>query len=71
MGAEIEQLPDLAGYLKIASHRQWLRVGLRPMAPATRSPAVPTSAASRGCRHRWLRRVTAPAAVEGLEAGPY
>jgi hypothetical protein len=30
MSSEIEQLPDLAGYLKIASRREWLRVGLTP-----------------------------------------
>jgi len=28
--AEVEQLPDLAGYLKFASHPVWLRVRLRP-----------------------------------------
>jgi hypothetical protein len=28
MGAEIEQLPDLAGYLKLASRSEWLRVQL-------------------------------------------
>jgi hypothetical protein len=39
MGSEIEQLPDLAGYLKLASNPAWLRVGLRP-AVATRGPAV-------------------------------
>jgi hypothetical protein len=30
MGAEIEQLPDLAGYLKLASSPAWLRVRLNP-----------------------------------------
>ena len=33
--AQIEQLPDLAGYLKVASRREWLRVRL---AAADRSP---------------------------------
>src|SRR2546429_331877 len=31
---EIEQLPDLAGYLKLASSPAWLRVGLQPAAAA-------------------------------------
>jgi hypothetical protein len=39
MGSEIEQLPDLAGYLKLASSPAWLRVGLQP-AVAARGPAV-------------------------------
>jgi hypothetical protein len=26
--AEIEQLPDMAGYLKFASHAAWLRIRL-------------------------------------------
>jgi type IV secretory pathway TraG/TraD family ATPase VirD4 len=30
LAAEIEQLPDLSGYLKFASHPAWLRVQLRP-----------------------------------------
>ena len=30
MSSEIEQLPDLTGYLKIASRKDWLRVGLTP-----------------------------------------
>ena len=34
MGSEIEQLPDLAGYLKLASSPAWLRVGLQPAAAA-------------------------------------
>src|SRR2546429_1651365 len=34
MGSEIEQLPDLAGYLKLASSPAWLRVGLRPAVAA-------------------------------------
>lgn len=45
MSSEIEQLPDLAGYLKIASRTEWLRVGLTPQPrlphayPAGASPA--------------------------------
>jgi hypothetical protein len=43
MDSEIEQLPDLTGYLKFASRPQWLRVRLNAVAqpqqhPATRSP---------------------------------
>jgi hypothetical protein len=30
MAAEIEQLPDLTGFLKIASQPQWQRVQLLP-----------------------------------------
>lgn len=32
MDSQIEQLPDLAGYLKLASRGQWMRVQLRPSA---------------------------------------
>ena len=40
MASEIEQLPDLAGYLKLASRSQWLQVTLeRP--DATRARAAP------------------------------
>jgi len=39
MGSEIEQLPDLAGYLKLASSPAWLRVGLQPAAAARRAVA--------------------------------
>ena len=30
MSSEIEQLPDLAGYLKLASRKEWLRASLQP-----------------------------------------
>jgi type IV secretory pathway TraG/TraD family ATPase VirD4 len=33
LAAELEQLPDLSGYLKTASSRAWARVSLRPSAP--------------------------------------
>jgi type IV secretory pathway TraG/TraD family ATPase VirD4 len=51
MASEIEQLPDLAGYLKLASHPQWLQVTLERPAPAHISAAPemrrpPTGAAS-------------------------
>ncbi len=39
MGSEIEQLPDLAGYLKLASNPAWLSVRLQPVA-ALRRPAA-------------------------------
>jgi hypothetical protein len=54
MDSEIEQLPDLSGYLKFASHREWLAVRLRAGAPpgaaTVESPAhvpieLPTDAA--------------------------
>ncbi|MDE2137122.1 MAG: type IV secretion system DNA-binding domain-containing protein [Gammaproteobacteria bacterium] len=39
MASEIEQLPDLAGYLKLASRREWLRVSLaHPAAAYTPQP---------------------------------
>jgi type IV secretory pathway TraG/TraD family ATPase VirD4 len=41
MPAQIEQLPDLAGYLKLASQPQWQRVRLRPPPPErAASPAA-------------------------------
>jgi hypothetical protein len=49
MGAQIEQLPDLAGYLKLASRPEWQRVRLRPPSAArtagTRAPAATPVAA--------------------------
>jgi type IV secretory pathway TraG/TraD family ATPase VirD4 len=39
MGAQIEQLPDLCGYLKLASVPEWRRVRLQPPAPR-RAPAL-------------------------------
>jgi hypothetical protein len=47
MGSEIEQLPDLAGYLKLASNPAWVRVGLRPVA-AARATAAPATARGAG-----------------------
>jgi len=38
MGSEIEQLPDLCGYFKFASQREWLGVRLKPMAAAGAVP---------------------------------
>ena len=33
--SQIEQLPDLSGYLKVASRPEWLRVHLNPVWEAT------------------------------------
>jgi Type IV secretion-system coupling protein DNA-binding domain len=72
MGAEIEQLPDLCGYLKIASQPQWLRVGLRRMSAGC--PAVVPSGAVRlalrGPQRSAVPEATVPEATDGLEAGP-
>jgi len=44
MGSEIEQLPDLSGYLKVASSQAWQRVRLRPVAAELRAePTVGTA----------------------------
>ena len=40
MGAQIEQLPDLAGYLKIASRPEWRRVRLAPPGAARERAAA-------------------------------
>jgi len=34
MPAQIEQLPDLTGYLKLASRAQWQRIRLQAPVPA-------------------------------------
>ncbi len=44
MGAQIEQLPDLSGYLKLASAPEWRRVRLQP--PVARRAASPALAAA-------------------------
>ena len=44
MGSEIEQLPDLSGYLKLASSPEWLRVRLHsPAAERLQEPATRTA----------------------------
>jgi hypothetical protein len=48
MSSEIEQLPDLSGYLKLSSRPEWLRVTLRPNTMA-REPAS-HEGASHGAR---------------------
>jgi type IV secretory pathway TraG/TraD family ATPase VirD4 len=44
MSSQIEQLPDLAGYLKLASQPGWQRVRLRPPAQSEASPSRVSSA---------------------------
>ncbi len=50
MDSEIERLPDLAGFLKLASSPDWLRVTLRlpAHAPRTAAETVERAAAARG-----------------------
>ena len=55
MGSEIEQLPDLGGYLKLASSPWWQRVRLR--APVQQSAA---EAPPRTARILTFRRAPAP-----------
>jgi len=72
MGSQIEQLPDLAGYLKLASNPAWLRVSLP--APVS-GPRRPDPAPTHGARVLQFRRWREPAAppaqqqagLEGLE----
>ena len=65
MGSEIEQLPDLAGYLKLASNPAWVRVGLRPVA-AARGTAAPATARGAG-RILAFPRMRPPAAASSRE----
>jgi type IV secretory pathway TraG/TraD family ATPase VirD4 len=58
MGSEIEQLPDLTGYLKVASSRAWQRVHLRPAALEPRTEPMVGSA----------RILTFPCAATGSNA---
>ncbi len=41
LDSEIERLPDLAGFLKLASSPDWLRVSLRPPQPVRAAPIRP------------------------------
>jgi len=43
MAAQIEQLPDLAGYLKVASQPHWRRIRLAPPAAMPPPAAVPAA----------------------------
>ena len=69
MGAQIEQLPDLAGYLKIASRPQWLRVRLRPMTRGCPSEQVMARGQTRGAYSRSRPRAR-PQRQRGTGAGP-
>jgi hypothetical protein len=77
MGSEIEQLPDLRGYLKLASSREWLRVALRAPA-AVRSgpdterapfPGAWSQSANAGHETPAERASASERAREGLELG--
>ena len=48
MGAQIEQLPDLSGYLKLASAPDWRRVRLQPLALRRAALAAAAPAAEPG-----------------------
>ena len=69
MGSQIEQLPDLAGYLKLASSPAWLRVSLR--VPASGSARPEPARGARVLQFRPGREAAAPAhpqaRLEGLE----
>ena len=65
MGSEIEQLPDLAGYLKLASNPAWVRVGLRSRA-AARDTAAPATAPGAG-RILTFPRMRSPGAAAGSD----
>jgi hypothetical protein len=52
MSSQIEQLPDLAGYLKLASRPEWRRVRLQPRSERERAGTVRQAATtSRGFAH--------------------
>jgi type IV secretory pathway TraG/TraD family ATPase VirD4 len=59
MGSEIEQLPDLSGYLKLASSPEWRRVRLRP------APRLASREASAGAKI-----LNFPAERAAASAGP-
>ena len=71
MGSQIEQLPDLAGYLKLASNPAWLRVSL-PLPTAARTrPERARAHGARVLRFPGGREAAAPperqAGPEGIE----
>jgi len=68
MGSEIEQLPDLAGYLKLASNPAWVRVGLRPVA-AARATAAPATERGGAGRILTFPGMRPPAAASSREPG--
>jgi len=70
MSSEIEQLPDLAGYLKLASRKEWLRARLRP--PSLERKAVPTGVSAGSARILpFNRAVSAGSASAAHERGAH
>lgn len=65
MASEIEQLPDLAGYLKLASRPQWLRVALAHPS-AVRTADRPRSTRTPSLRHEVKSAERTDCAHEGL-----
>ena len=63
MGSEIEQLPDLSGYLKLASSPGWQRVRLSAPVPQLRAEAAPRTA-----RILTFRRASTPEQRAGSAA---
>jgi hypothetical protein len=64
MDSEIERLPDLAGFLKLASSPDWLRVSLRvPERLEAASPSMQSTASAEAAR------VAATASASGPSAG--
>lgn len=56
MDSQIEQLPDLEGYLKFASAPSWRRIRLAPQSPAqvmSELCEARTGASARNARHKW------------------
>jgi hypothetical protein len=66
MASEIEQLPDLAGYLKLASRPQWMQVTVAPLAAAQKPVERRPRALAGGPRQPSPADV-AERAQEGLE----
>jgi type IV secretory pathway TraG/TraD family ATPase VirD4 len=64
MASEIEQLPDLAGYLKLASRPQWMRVALSRPTPVH----VPAQPDTRALSIRG-REAAADRATQSTQAG--
>jgi type IV secretory pathway TraG/TraD family ATPase VirD4 len=68
MGSQIEQLPDLSGYLKLASSPEWRRVRLR--APARHEREVPTSRTGKILNFPSRAPALPPAVVVGRDRTP-
>lgn len=66
MASEIEQLPDLAGYLKLASRPQWLQVAL-PRPPVARTAQHPSPRLTSVGRQEVSAAKAADRAPDGLE----